>query len=111
MSSSDVENWTRVASVEDVGEGEIHAVEIGDLSVALYRLEDDDGFFATDNICTHAHAYLSDGWLDGDVVECPLHGGCFNVRSGKGLCAPVTEDIKTYPVRVSDGAIFIDLPK
>jgi nitrite reductase/ring-hydroxylating ferredoxin subunit len=67
----------------------------------LYRLEDDGGVYAIDNVCTHALAYLSEGWLEGDVIECPLHGGCFNVRTGKGLGDPIEEDLKTYPIQVS----------
>jgi nitrite reductase/ring-hydroxylating ferredoxin subunit len=52
---------------------------------------------------------LTDGFLDGDIVECPLHGGCFNVKTGEGQGAPVTEDIKTYPVRVVEGNIEVQV--
>lgn len=44
----------------------------------------------THNICIHAYALLSDRWLDGDVIECPLHGGHFEAKTGKGLGAPIT---------------------
>ncbi len=90
--------WVTVAQLADVGEGEVLGVEIGDRSIALYNL--DSEIFATDNICTHAFAMLSDGWLDGDCIECPLHAGRFEVRTGKALGPPVDEDIKVYPVRV-----------
>jgi nitrite reductase/ring-hydroxylating ferredoxin subunit len=62
-------------------------------------------FYAADNICTRAQALLSEGWLEGDVIECPLHGGRCEVKTGKGLGAPITCDVKTYLVRVQGDAI------
>ena len=52
------------------------------LNLALYHVG--DAWFCTDNICTHAFALLTDGWLEGHVIECPLHGGQFDIRTGKG---------------------------
>ena len=95
---SDAAQWVTVARLADLGEGEVLGVEIGDKSIALYNV--DGEIFATDNICTHAFANLSDGWLDGDCIECPLHAGRFNVRTGKALGPPVDEDIKVHQVRV-----------
>jgi len=95
---SDEAGWVTVAQLADIGEGEVLGVEIGDNSIALYNL--DGEIFATDNICTHAFAMLSDGWLDGDCIECPLHAGRFDVRTGKALGPPVDEDIKVYSARV-----------
>jgi len=71
---------------------------VGDRQIAIYNV--DGELYATDNVCTHAFALLSDGWLDGDVIECPLHGGRFEVRTGKALGYPVEVDLKTYQVRV-----------
>jgi naphthalene 1,2-dioxygenase system ferredoxin subunit len=84
------------------------AVSFGDYQIALYDVAGD--VFATDNLCTHAQALLSDGTLTGDIVECPLHGGRFEVRTGKGLGPPIPEDLKTYPARVADGEIQLRLP-
>jgi naphthalene 1,2-dioxygenase system ferredoxin subunit len=84
------------------------AVSFGDYQIALYDVAGD--VFATDNLCTHAQALLSDGTLTGDIVECPLHGGQFEVRTGKGLGPPIPEDLKTYPARVADGEIQLRLP-
>jgi len=109
--TEDSVTWVRVAALSDIGIGDMTAFEIGGRSIALYRLEDESGVFATDNLCTHALAYLTDGWLDGDVIECPLHGGTFNVRSGEGLTPPITCNLTTYPVRVSDGDILVGMPE
>jgi nitrite reductase/ring-hydroxylating ferredoxin subunit len=99
------EKWVKVAARSALAEGAMVGVEVGDLQIALYNV--DGEIYATDNTCTHAFAMLTDGFLDGDIIECPLHGGCFKVQTGEGQGAPITEDIKTYPVRVVDDAIEV----
>jgi naphthalene 1,2-dioxygenase ferredoxin component len=99
--------WMRAAGRSDLAEGEVLGVEVAGHSIALYAV--DAEIFATDNICTHAYACLSDGWLDGEVIECPLHAARFDIRTGKVLDPPATEDLKTYPVRVVGDEIQIRL--
>ena len=99
--------WVRAAGRRDVAAGEVIGVEIGGRSIAIYDCDGD--LFATDNICTHAYACLSDGWLDGDAIECPLHAARFDVRTGKVLDPPATEDLKTYAIRVFGDEIQINL--
>ncbi len=99
--------WTKVAVRADVKAGETIGRKIGDLHIAIYNV--DGTFYATDGICTHAFSYLNDGWLVGTAIECPLHGGQFDVRSGKGLCSPITKDLRTYPVLVSGDDILVDV--
>lgn len=94
----DDENWVTVASRTKLGDGDILGVSVGEEQIALYNLAGE--IYATSNVCTHAFALLSDGWLDGEVIECPLHAGRFEVKTGKGLGPPIPCDIKTYPVRV-----------
>ena len=105
--SADETGWVRAANRADLREGEVLGVDIGGRSVALYEV--DGEIFATDNICTHAYARLSDGWLDGDLIECPLHAARFEIRTGKVLDPPATEDLKTYPVRLIDDEIQVKL--
>jgi naphthalene 1,2-dioxygenase system ferredoxin subunit len=105
--SADETGWVRAAAKSDLEEGEALGVEIAGRSIALYDV--DGEVFATDNICTHAYAQLSDGWLDGDVIECPLHAARFEVRSGKVLCPPASEDLRTYPVRIVGDDIEVEL--
>lgn len=99
--------WVTVAQRSDLAEGEVLGVEVGDKPIALYNV--DGEIHATDNICTHAFALLSDGWLDGECIECPLHAGRFDVRTGKALGPPVEEDIKVYPVRIVGDDVQIKL--
>ena len=101
-------NWVRVAGVADLADGEALAVEIGDLNLALYHVGEE--WFCTDNICTHAFALLTEGWLDGHVIECPLHAGQFDIRNGKGLCAPIEADLATFPVRIENADVLVELP-
>jgi naphthalene 1,2-dioxygenase ferredoxin component len=100
-------NWVKAAAKSDVGEGEVIGATLGGKEIALYNI--DGEIFATDNVCTHAFAMLSDGWLDGDVIECPLHGGRFEVKTGKGLGPPIPCDLKTYPTRLVGEDVEVDL--
>ena len=100
--------WVKVAPASKLSEGKMLGIEVGDLQIAVYNVEGQ--FYATDNVCTHALAVLTDGFLEGDVVECPLHAGCFNVKTGKGMGAPIMEDLRTYPVRVEADTIEVEIP-
>jgi naphthalene 1,2-dioxygenase system ferredoxin subunit len=102
-------DWVTVALRPDLPAGGMLAVKFGDYDIALYDVAGE--VFATDNLCTHAMACLTDGSLSGDVVECPLHGGRFEVKTGKGLGPPIPSDLKTYPARVADGEIQLQLPE
>jgi naphthalene 1,2-dioxygenase system ferredoxin subunit len=82
-------------------------VDVGGKSIALYQI--DGEVYATDNICTHGNARLCDGFLEGHEIECPLHQGKFDIRTGKALCAPLIDDIKTYPVRIEGNRVFVAL--
>ena len=104
---TDSEHWITVADRSSVAPDSVLAVKIGELDVALYNIEGQ--IYATHNICTHAQALLSDGWLDVDVIECPLHGGRFEVKSGKGLGPPITCDLKTFPARIEGDAIQVNV--
>src|ERR1700756_6030784 len=95
-----VENgtWHPAAALDILRAGEPYGVEIAGHHIALYRVGGE--FYATGNICTHEEALLSDGMLDGCEIECPLHMGRFDIRTGEALTSPVETDIPTYPVRV-----------
>jgi len=102
-------NWIKVAETEKVAPGEMIAIESDELPpLALYNV--DGEFYATSNICTHAIAILTDGYLEGDTVECPLHGGCFNVKTGEATHFPCEDPLKTYEVEVRDGEIYVNSP-
>ncbi|UUZ71132.1 non-heme iron oxygenase ferredoxin subunit [Polaromonas sp. P1(28)-8] len=97
--------WTDAAAVGDVPQGDVIGVMVAGRDVALFAVDGD--IYATDNTCTHGQARLCDGFLDGHEIECPLHQGKFDVRSGKPTCAPATDDIHTYPVKIEAGRVYL----
>ena len=100
-------HWVDAAAVDALPDDEVIGVDLDGKSLALYKVE--GAVFATDNICTHGHARLCDGFLEGHEIECPLHQGKFDIRDGRALCAPLTEDIKTYPVKIEGNRVFVAL--
>lgn len=99
--------WHKVARVSEVPEGEVIGVEVEGTPIALYQLDGD--FYATHNVCTHAFALLSDGYVDEGKIECPLHQGIFDIRTGKAEEGPVDEDLKTFPVKVEGDDLLVEL--
>lgn len=97
--------WREVAERDEIEPEEPIAVSLGDLRIALYDV--DGEVFATNAICTHQHACLAEGFQEGEVIECPLHEGRFNIKTGQALGAPVEEDVATYEVKVEDGKVFV----
>lgn len=74
--------------------------------IAVYRTENDE-YFATGGLCTHENVALAEGLLQGFEIECPRHNGVFDIRTGQAKRAPACIDLKTYPVEVQDGKIFV----
>ena len=101
--------YSSVAKVDAVPPGSAMKVEVGELPIALFNLNGE--FYATDGLCSHAFASLAEGTVSGEQIECPLHGACFSIKTGKVLSEPATEDLRIYPVRVENGEIFVGVPE
>jgi naphthalene 1,2-dioxygenase system ferredoxin subunit len=101
-------NWLPLARTDEVPAGDVRTFAADGTEVALYQV--DGEFFATSAYCTHGFARLSDGFLEGFEIECPLHQGRFDVRDGRPLCPPLTEAVKSFPVRVENDTVLIGLP-
>ena len=99
--------WQRAASLTSIPQGGVIGVKLDGLPLALYRLE--SNVYATHGVCTHALALLSEGFVEDGKVECPLHQGVFDIRTGKALGRPVTRDIESYKVKIEGGAVLVDL--
>ncbi|WP_299450765.1 non-heme iron oxygenase ferredoxin subunit [uncultured Pigmentiphaga sp.] len=98
---------TFAANLSDLVDDEPLPVTLGDERIALYLV--DGKVYATHNVCTHQFALLSDGYMEDGCIECPLHQGKFDIRTGAALCAPATAPVRTYPVHIEDGAILVDI--
>ncbi len=100
---------TIVCPTSDVAENSVKRFEVGDVSLAVYNIGGE--FYATDNECTHGAASLADGILEDDIIECTLHFGAFNVKTGEAVQAPCFVPLRTYKVAVRDGQVLVDLDK
>jgi nitrite reductase/ring-hydroxylating ferredoxin subunit len=75
--------------------------------VAVFNL--DGEFYATDDTCSHAESSLADGYIEDGAVECILHFARFCIKTGAALSAPAVDPVRTYPVKVEDGVVLVDL--
>jgi 3-phenylpropionate/trans-cinnamate dioxygenase ferredoxin subunit len=102
------QDFVRVAQTGDVPPGGMKQVQVGEEEILIVNVE--GSYFAVSDICTHAYASLSEGDLTGEEVQCPLHGGTFNVKSGEVLSPPASDNLTVYPVRVDGDDILVGLP-
>ena len=99
--------WIEAAAFDELPAEDVKGVRVEGLDIALYRVAGE--VFATSDTCTHAQASLCEGFLEGHEIECPLHQGRFDIRNGKALCAPLTEDLRVYPVKIEAGRVYVAL--
>lgn len=103
--------WTPVASLSEFESTDRKYCEISDdLQIALFKHEEDGEFYAVDVWCSHQRVSLMNGDLEDYELMCPLHGACFDIRTGKHLSLPAVKPINAYPVKTEDGQLFVDLP-
>jgi nitrite reductase/ring-hydroxylating ferredoxin subunit len=107
MSDAVAAPWRPLCPTGDVEEGMPRRVVVDGLPpLAVFRLE--DGYFVIADTCTHGHASLAEGFIEGDQIECPWHSGRFCIRDGKAMGPPAVVDVKAWPARVVDGQVVID---
>jgi nitrite reductase/ring-hydroxylating ferredoxin subunit len=102
------QNWVTVTATSALAPDSVIGVTVGSLDIAIYNVGGQ--LYATDNICPHAYGYLNHGYLEDDIIECPLHGARFEVKTGKGIDGPFGCDLKTFPVRVVGEEIHVEVP-
>jgi anthranilate 1,2-dioxygenase ferredoxin component len=100
-----VSTWHPVGALGDFEEGEPVAVVAGNKPIAIFRLGEE--VFALHDLCTHGHARLSEGFVEDGCVECPLHQGLVDIRTGAPKCAPIVDAVRAYPVRINEGNVEI----
>jgi nitrite reductase (NADH) small subunit len=99
--------WTPITKIENVPLREGRAVTVGDVEIAIFRLE--DRFLTIENRCPHKGGPLCDGIISGTTVVCPLHGQRFDLESGMPVLASQPECVTTFPTRVENEVVFVYL--
>lgn len=100
--------WTDACAVEDIEPEDVLRFDHETRTFAIYRAPD-GAFFCTDGLCTHEQVHLEDGLVMDHEIECPKHNATFDYRTGKALRAPACVDLRTYPVRVENDRVLIDI--
>ncbi len=95
-----------LCKTHEVEPGSAIKIEKGELTLAVFNI--DGQFYVTDDTCTHGPGSLSEGYIDGDVVECDFHNGAFNIRTGEVVAPPCMIPIKTYKTHVEDDEVTIE---
>jgi nitrite reductase/ring-hydroxylating ferredoxin subunit len=103
------ENVVRVCAQSEVGPETAKAYEVGDKRLAVYNLGGE--FFVTDDECTHASASLADGILEDGIIECTLHFGAFDVKTGAVKAPPCSIALRTYKVILQGDDVCVDLDR
>lgn len=101
-------DWTDVCATDDIDEEDVIRFDHGARSFAIYHSHEGE-FFATDGLCTHEKVHLADGLVMDHIIECPKHNGQFNYKTGQATRLPACDHLSTYPTRVVDGRVQIQL--
>lgn len=99
--------WIDSAAADELWDGAGIGVVVQGRELALFRIGEE--VYATDAFCTHGHARLCEGFVEGHQIECPLHQGRFDLRSGAPTCEPAAEPLRTFAVRIDGGRVWIAL--
>ena len=100
-------SWEPVAASDELEFGRVKVVEAGGRRIALCRTE--EGWYAIDDLCTHDGGPLDQGELFGFEIECPRHGARYDIRTGRATRLPAVRPVRTYPTRVRDGIVEVEV--
>lgn len=100
--------WVRVAAVADVREGEPFSARLRDIDIGLYRLG--ETIYALDDTCPHEFALLSEGFVEGNLIECPLHAARFEIATGAVVEGPAPCGVRAYAVRIEGADVLVEAP-
>lgn len=102
-----MEQLTTVTAVDELGERDLAVFPVTDSRIAIAKVG--DAFYAFGDTCTHQGCSLAQGQLDGTTVTCPCHGSEFDVTTGEVLRGPASEPVRSYPVRIEDGLVRVEV--
>ena len=101
-------SWIRACATADIPPEELIRFDHGTQTFCIYHAPD-GGFFATEGHCSHEKVHLCDGLVMDHTIECPKHNSTFDYRTGEALRAPACVNLRTYPVKVDGGEVFLEL--
>jgi len=101
------DNWIEVCGAGDIEKEDVMRFDHAGRTFAIYRTAE-DSYYATDGLCTHAQVHLAGGFVIGHIIECAKHNGRFDFTTGQAQGAPACVDLKTYPVKVEAGKLFLN---
>src|SRR5262245_7971760 len=100
--------WVKAIRTDEIDDHEgIGMANVDGCRVAFFAVG--GRYYATSDACTHGRASLSQGSLDGHLIECPLHQGLFDVRTGAAVGPPCTEGVRSFPVKVAEGFVYVQI--
>jgi len=100
--------WIDACAADDIDLDDVSRFDHAGETYAIYRTED-DAYYATAGLCTHEKIHLADGLVMGNIIECPKHNGRFDLRTGEAKGAPVCINLKTFPVKIDNGRVLIQI--
>jgi len=100
--------WHAVCPVDEIDEEDVVEFKHGGNLYAIYHTP--SGFYASDGLCTHEEAPLAGGLVLGEIIECPMHQGRFDIPSGKAKGAPVCINLQTYPTKIEAQQVYVGIP-
>ncbi len=100
--------WIEVCAADEIDLEDVVRFDHGEKTFAVYRTDKDE-FYTTDGFCTHAQVHLADGLVMGEIIECPKHNGRFNCASGQAIRKPAIVPLKTYPTKIENGNVYIEI--
>lgn len=101
-------DWVEACGADDIDEEDLVRFDHAGKTYAIYRSPDNE-YFATAGLCTHEQVHLADGLVMDNTIECPKHNGVFDYKTGEAMGAPVCVNLKTFPVKVEEGTVFVDV--
>ncbi len=105
-----ISKFVKIAKASEVAEGQMKSIKVGNDEILIAHVGGQ--YYAVDNVCTHQGGWLDQGDILADTLEirCPLHEGCFDLRTGAATCEPCTEPLAVYGVRVEGDDILVGPP-
>ena len=102
------DGWIEACAADAIHKDDVIRFDHADRTFCIFRTAD-DMYYATDGLCTHAKVHLAGGFVMDHLIECPKHNGRFDFTTGQAKGAPACVDLKTYPVKIEAGKVFINL--